>query len=75
MTDIAAMGVTIFSSTAGPIGCIRTEILLDFGAEQNTNLDFQDIYVDYMSFDFPIPRLFGDFIFDFSSLRVSFREL
>jgi len=49
--DIAAMVVTIFSSTAGPIGCIRTKTPLDFGAAQNTNPEFQDIYADSMSFD------------------------
>jgi len=49
--DIAAMAVTIFSLTVGLIGCIGTKTLLDFGVAQNTNLEFQDIYADSMSFD------------------------
>jgi hypothetical protein len=42
--DIAAMAVTIFSSTAGLIGCIGTKTLLDIGVAPNTNLDFITIW-------------------------------
>ncbi len=40
MIGIAAMAVTIFSSTAVLSGCAVTKTLLDIGVVPNTNLDF-----------------------------------
>ena len=44
MIDIAAMAVTIFSSTVVLIGCIGTKTLLVIGVAPNTNLDFITIW-------------------------------